>query len=163
MSRAVLAILAAVSICNMATAGAAHGDCGDQDQPPCTGPVPTTDQVLAIMTKLTDPDIPAADKADVVTPAFNPDEAGTIDDHLNRMNARRLLPLNFEVSDIQSAPANFAGATVKSHGYFHQRSANQYIVLADQDGHWRITNDTAMTTLDHFWYNAKRPFPVVVP
>jgi len=84
-------------------------------------PVPTTDEVAAIMTKLTDPDIPAVNKSDIVTPGFAPDEAGTVDDHLNRM--RDILPYNFVVTDIQPAPNNFAGATVTVTGGFNQRSA----------------------------------------
>jgi hypothetical protein len=48
------------------------------------------------------------DKTDIVTPGFAPDEAGTIDDHLNRM--RNSLPLPFVVTDIQPAPNDFAGA-----------------------------------------------------
>jgi len=119
--------------------------------------------VQAIMARLTDPNVPAADKGDIVTPPFTPDENQTIDDHLNRMDARRLMPLNIQVSDIVSAPANYAGATVQSHGSFHQRSANEPIVLLDQGGHWSITHDTAVTTLNNFWHNAHRPVPVVVP
>jgi hypothetical protein len=89
------AMAAAVLIAAPATVviGApAHADCGDPDQPPCTGPVPTVDQVVAVPAGLTDPNIPAANKTDVVTPGFSPDEAGTIDNHLNRMNAHGLYP-----------------------------------------------------------------------
>ena len=46
-------------------------------------PVPTTDEVLAVLAGLTDPNIPAANKTNIVTPGFAPDKAGTIDDHLN--------------------------------------------------------------------------------
>ena len=109
-------------------------------------PVPTTDQVVAITAELTDPNIPAANKTDIVTPGFTPDEAGTIDDHLNRMNAYRLLPLNFVVTDIQSAPDNLAGATVSTTGSFWQVAYPKPIVLTDQGGHWQITHDSARTT-----------------
>ena len=60
----------------------AHADCSDPDQPPCTGRVPMVDQVVGIMAELTDPNIPAVNKGDIVTPGFSPDEAGTIDNHL---------------------------------------------------------------------------------
>ena len=119
-------------------------------------PVPTVDDVVAIMSALTDPNIPASNKGNIVTPGFSPEEAGTTDDHLNRMNAYRLLPLNFVVTDIQSAPNDSAGATVTVTGTFEQRSAPGPIVLIDQGGHWRITHDTGMTALDNFWYNANR-------
>ena len=63
--------LAAVLIVSPATA---YADCGDPGQDPCTGPVPSVDQVVAIMAELTDPDIPAANKTDIVAPGFSPDE-----------------------------------------------------------------------------------------
>jgi hypothetical protein len=39
----------------IASPATAYADCGDLEQPPCTGPVPTVDQVVAIMAELTDP------------------------------------------------------------------------------------------------------------
>ena len=36
-----------------------------------TGPVPTVDQVVAIMSELTDPNIPAVNKSNVITPALH--------------------------------------------------------------------------------------------
>jgi hypothetical protein len=71
-------------------------------------PVPTTDDVVAVLAKLTDPGIPAANKSDIVTPGFSPDEAGTIDDHLHRMSAfGGLLPPDFVVTDIQARTRQF--------------------------------------------------------
>jgi len=114
------------------------------------------------MAELTDPNKPAAGKTDIVTPGFAPDEAATINDHLSRMNARGLLPLNYIVTDIQPAPANMAGAIITSTGSsFLQRSAPGPIALADQSGHWQITHDTAWTALDNFWYNANRRAGVI--
>jgi hypothetical protein len=162
IARTMMAAALTAASATIVTAAPAYADCGDPEQPPCTGPVPTTDQVADIMAKLTDPSIPTANKTDIVTPGFTPEEAQTIDDHLNHMNARGLLPLNFVVTDIESAPANLAGATVTVTGTFHQRSAHEPTVLADQGGHWRITHDTAMPELDAFWYNANRHRPVVV-
>ena len=146
--------LAAALIASPATA---YADCGDPDQPPCTGPVPTVDQVVGIMQQLTDPDIPAASKGNIVTPGFSPEEAGTIDDHLNRMRGPTL-PLNFVVTNIQPAPNNFAGATVETNGGFHQGTRPKPIALVDQGGHWLITHDTAMTELDVFWRVANRSY-----
>jgi hypothetical protein len=126
--------------------------------------VPTTDEVVAVLAKLTDPNIPAANKTDIVTPGFAPDEAGTIDDHLNRMNAPQfaLLPPNFVVTDIQPAPNNMAGATVATTGGFRRDTNPRPIVLVNQGGHWLITDDTAMTELDALW-NAARSGPHWVP
>jgi hypothetical protein len=49
----------------IAAPATARADCGDPGQDPCTGPVPTTDQVVAIMAELTDPNNPAASKTDI--------------------------------------------------------------------------------------------------
>jgi hypothetical protein len=116
--------------------------------------VPTPDEVVAVLAELTDPGIPAANKGDIVTPGFSPDEAESIDDHLNQTNAKGLLPYNFVVTDIQPASANLAGATVTVTGSYHQRSAPEPIVLVNHGGRWLITHDTAMTALQNFWHNA---------
>jgi hypothetical protein len=147
------ALLLAASLAVPATA---HADCGDPGQGPCTGPVPTVDQVVAIMAALTDPDRPAASKTDIVTPGFSPDEAGTIDDHLHRMDGHSL-PLNFVVTDIQPAPDNLAGATVATNGWnFHMFGPPGPIVLVDESGRWKLTHHAAMSALDAYWYNATR-------
>jgi hypothetical protein len=113
------------------------------------------DQVVGIMAELTDPNITAANKGNVVTPGFSPDEAGTVDDHLHRMDAfGGLLPPNFVVTDIQPAPNNFAGATVATTGGYKHATHPRPIVLVNHGGHWLITHDTAMTALNNFWHNA---------
>jgi hypothetical protein len=99
MKTATAAVLAAALIASPAKASAS---CGDPGQDPCTGPVPTVDQVVAIFAELTDPDRAAASKTDIVTPGFSPDEAGTIDDRLNRSRGPQL-PLHFAVTNIQPA------------------------------------------------------------
>jgi hypothetical protein len=112
--------------------------------------VPTVDEVVGIMQQLTDPNIPAASKGNIVTPGFSPEEAGTIDDHLRRMNASGWLPLPFDVTNIQPAPNNFAGATLA----VPRSTPAGPIVLVDQGGHWLITHHSAMGAMDAFWYNA---------
>ncbi len=144
-------ILAAALIASPATA---YADCGDPDQTPCTGPVPTVDQVVDLFQQLTDLDIPAANKGNIVTPGFTPDEAGTIDDHLYRMRAE--LPLNFVVTNIQPAPNNLAGVTVSTEGWPRQHSYGRPIVLVDQGGHWMVTHDSAVAEMLVFWHTATR-------
>jgi hypothetical protein len=146
------ALLLAASLAVPATA---HADCGDPGQDPCTGPVPTVDQVVAIMTELTDPDKPAASKTDIVTPGFSPDEAQKLDDRLNRMRGPAL-PEHFVVTDIQPAPNNFAGATVASVGNPRQSTYPKPIVLVNQGGHWLITHDTALDKLESLYQAAVR-------
>jgi len=115
-------------------------------------PVPNTDEVLAVLAGLTDPNIPAGNKGNIVTPGFAPDEAGKIDDHLHRMDAfGGLLPPNFVVTDIEPAPADFAGATEATTGGYKHATHPRPIVLVNQGGHWLITHDSALTILDALW------------
>jgi hypothetical protein len=151
MKIAAAALLLAASLAVPATA---HADCGDPGQDPCNGPVPTVDQVVAIFAELTDPNRPAASKTDIVTPGFSPEEAGTIDDHLNR--SRGVLPLNFVVANIQPAPNNFAGATLRTTGWPRQSTWGRPIVLVEQGGHWLLSHDSAVTETYWFWQAAAR-------
>jgi len=132
----------------LAVPATAHGDCGDPDQPACTGPVPTPDQVAAIMNELTDPDIPAANKTDIVTPAFTDGQARGFDLMLNDLRFwGGVIPRDFTVTDIQPAPNNLAGATV-SHGQtWGDHAGSAPVVLQYQDGHWMITSHTAYSSV----------------
>lgn len=163
MKIAVTAVLLATALAGVAAPATVTAACGDPGQSLCTGTVPTADQVLAAMAELTDPNIPAANKGNVVSPGFTPEEAQTIDDRLRETQEAGLLPYNFVVSDIQPAPDNSAGATVTSVGGFHEQSAPEPIVLLQQGGRWLIGHDAAVTALEHFWHNANRPFVPIVP
>jgi hypothetical protein len=132
----------------------AHADCGDPGQDPCTGPVPTVYQVVGLLSELTDPDRPAASKGDVVTPAFDPQQAKKLDFWLNANKPTGNLPMAFTATDIQPAPANFAGATVTAHENGHPTTSNPFpIVLVDTTGRWQITSDTAMGFIIDVWYH----------
>jgi hypothetical protein len=148
-------VLAAALIVSPATA---YADCGDPGQDPCTGPVPTVDEVVGIMQQLTDPNIPAMSKGNIVSPGFTPDEAGTIDEHLTRMKVfGGILPLPFVVTNIQPAPNSLAGATVEITGNPWQRTNPHPVVLVDQGGHWMIAHDTAVAELDVIWRASQSP------
>jgi hypothetical protein len=150
-----IAAAALILAASLAVPATAYADCGDPGQDPCTGPVPTVDQVVALFAELTDPNIPAMSKGNIVTPGFSPDEAGTIDDDLHRMDGHTL-PTNFVVTNIQPAPNNFAGATLETVGIPRQHSSPHPIVLVDQGGHWLITHDSAVAEVDVIWRTAHR-------
>jgi hypothetical protein len=156
MKSAAAAMILAASLFIPATA---HADCGDPGQDPCTGPVPTVEQVVDIMDALTDDAVPAANKTNIVSPAFSPDEVGNIDDQLRRLHVSgtcgSYLPARFIVTDIQPAPNNFAGATLAVPSGRRSTPPGP-IVLVEQHGHWLITHDTATVALDAFDYNATR-------
>jgi hypothetical protein len=133
----------------IAAPATAYADCGDPGQDSCTGPVPTPDQVAAIMDELTNPNIPAANKSDIVTPPFTDVQARRLDIVLNYLGGEGVFPLNFSVTDIQPAPNNLAGATVSNPISWHERHGGTGpVVLAYQDGHWFITRDTALARVN---------------
>lgn len=132
----------------IATPATAHADCGDPGQDPCTGPVPSVDEVMAIMGELTDPNIPAANKGDIVTPPFDDRQARSVDAILNYCRTFGMLPVPLNVTDIQPAPNNMAGATVSNPRTWHLRAGGGPAVLVKQGGRWMITSETA--------YNAVR-------
>ena len=146
MNLSVVATVTAIAAALIATPAPAYAE-----------PVPTTDEVVAVLAGLTDPNIPAANKTNIVAPGFSPDDAGIIDDHLHRMDAfGGLLPPDFVVTDIQSAPTNLAGATVETTGGYKHATNPRPIVLVNQGGHWLITSDTAMPVLDAIWRAGQR-------
>lgn len=138
------AVLIAASLAVPATAQAA---CGDPDQQPCTGPVPTVDQVMAILGELADPNVPAMGKNDIVTPPFNDDQAQKFDNMMGMLRLESLVPVNWNVTDIEPAPNNTAGATVSNPPAWHERGGTAPIVLVLQNGRWMITHETAVSRM----------------
>ena len=109
----VASVLAATMI---ATSATAHADCGRPRPTRMHRTRPTPDQVAAIMNELTDPNIPAVNKGDIVTPPFDDDQAQKVDKMLGYVQFwGGVIPRDYTVTDIQPAPNNMAGATV-SHG-----------------------------------------------
>lgn len=110
---------------------------------------------MAVVNELIDSHIPAANKTDIVTAGFTPEEAQEIDDHLREMDARRFPPMNIVISNIQPAPNDLVGATLAAYNG-KKTTPPRPIVLVDQGGHWLLTHDTAKATLDAFWISSNR-------
>jgi hypothetical protein len=142
-------VIAAAAL--IAAPATAHADCGDPDQPACTGPVPTVDQVMALLGELTDPNIPAANKGDIVTPAFTDRQARGLDAMLNYCRTWGMLPVPFNVTDIEPAPNNMAGATVSNPRTWQLRAGTGPVVLVNQGGRWMLTPDTAYDRVGQVW------------
>jgi hypothetical protein len=132
----------------IATPATAHADCGQDGQPACTGPVPTPDQVMDIMNRLTDPNVPSIEKNDIVTPPYDEHQAHVLDGFTNYLRIEHIWPINFTVTDIQPAPNNFAGATVSNAASWNEHNGIGPVVLVLQNGHWFITHDSANDELD---------------
>jgi hypothetical protein len=119
--------------------------------------VPSVDQVVAIMAELTDPNRPFADKNDAVTPAFTDEQAAKLERELDYVRSNGVLPINFIVTDIQPAPNNFAGATVANNTagvVVGIRAGTAPIVLVEQNGHWVVTRDTAISRVHRLFVDA---------
>ena len=156
MKSAAAAMILAASLSIPATA---HADCGDPGQDPCTGPVPTVEQVVDIM-----------DEGSLTTPfplrtrrtssnqrsARTKSETSTINcGDCMLVGCAGRISARFIVTDIQPAPNNFAGATLAVPSGRRSTPPGP-IVLVEQHGHWLITHDTATVALDAFDYNATR-------
>jgi hypothetical protein len=157
MKTAAAALLLAASLAVPATA---HADCGDPGQDPCTGPVPTVDQVVALLSELMDPNKPNADKNDVVTPDLKPESVAYLDKYLDgELNANGDFPYDFAVTDIQPAPNNFAGATVATHANGHPTWAKPFpIVLVNQSGRWLLARKAAIYLVSEVWSHYQNHF-----
>jgi hypothetical protein len=113
----------------IAAPATAYADCGQDGQPACTGPVPTVDQVMGILGELADPNIPAMGKNDIVTPPFNDDQAQKFDNMMGMLRLESLVPVNWNVTDIEPAPNSTAGATVSNPPAWHERGGTAPVVL----------------------------------
>jgi hypothetical protein len=134
----------------------AHADCGQDGQPACSGPVPTVDEVTAIVNEVADPNIPAGNKNDVVMPPFNDDQAQKFDTMLNFMRIETILPVSFTVTDIQPAPNNTAGATVSNPPTWEVNEGTAPVVFFLQNGRWMITHQTAVNRVTHLYNDKKK-------
>jgi hypothetical protein len=160
MKIAAAAMLLAVA--SVTAPAIARADCGEPDEPACTGPVPTVDQVVALLSELMDPNRPNEDKNDVVTPDLSPESIAYLDTYLDgRLNAHGDFPYDFVVTDIQPAPNNFAGATVATHANGHRTTTRPFpIVLVNQSGRWLLTRKSAINSVSEVLMHYEfRPTP----
>jgi hypothetical protein len=137
MNIAAAALLAAASLAVPATA---HAD-----------NVPTVDEVTAMMNEVADPNIPAVNKNDIVTPPFDDDQAPNFDNLLNVLRSEAVLPITFTATDIQPAPNNTAGATVETPPTWRMKPGTAPIVLVMQNGRWMITHESAVARVKHLF------------
>ncbi|ORX08458.1 hypothetical protein [Mycolicibacillus trivialis] len=150
--------LAVVGALILAAAPAVHAD------PPPVGPVPSSDQVAAVMHQLSDPHAPDEVKSGLVDGGLSPAELGELGGLVNDLAFRAELPLNFAVTDIVAAPGDVAGMTVSATTWLMTRAVVEPMVLIHDDGTWRLTHDSFTPTflgvlrsvifriqLTHYW------------
>lgn len=137
-ARGRLASVAALLVTALACAPAAHAD----PVPPPDAPVPTAEQVAAILNQLTDPNVPDTDKAKLVEGGLSPDEMRQNDLGLAKLVRHHALPFTFDVTDIQPAINDLAGVTAALTGPREPFPVIAPLVLADHDGSWQLTHDS---------------------
>ena len=108
------------------------------------------DQVAAIMDRLTDPNVPAPDKSDIVTPAFTDDELHKVD-CMNQRHPGGPLDRHRHPICAQQLRGGYRGQTP---GWRVPRP--DPIVLVDQNGHWMITHRSAYYLLTYFYIQANQ-------
>lgn len=133
-----LAVGTVLLVATLAGAPAAHAD----PEPPPDAPVPTAEQVAAILNQLTDPNVPDEGKAKLVEGGLSPDEMGQNDQGLARLVRHHALPFTFSVTDIAPAINNLAGVTAALTGPREPFPVISPLVLAEHDGTWQLTHDS---------------------
>jgi len=124
----------------LAAAPAAHA------APPPAGPVPSGDQVVAVLQQLSDPNAPDEVQSGLVDGGLSPAELAELGGLLNEMAFRADLPLNLAVTDIVAAPGDMAGVTVSATTLLLTRAVVEPMVLVHDDGTWRLTHDSFTPT-----------------
>lgn len=122
----------------LACAPGAHAD----PEPPPGAPVPTAEQVAAILNQLTDPNVADTDKAKLVDGGLSPDELGQNDQGLAKLVRHHALPFTFTVTDIRPAINGLAGVTAALTGPREPFPVIRPLVLVDHDGTWQLTHDS---------------------
>ena len=120
------------------------------DPAPGPGPnpaaaVPSVDQLNGVLYGLADPAVPFANKTGLIEGGLGPIESHAADKKLQKAENKGVLPLSFDVANIQPAGPFAATADVTASG---PQTAPQTmnVTFVDQDG-WKISRASAMTLL----------------
>ncbi len=122
-----------------------------QDPAPSPAPVagsnvPTSAQLTGILNSLADPNVPFANKSDLVEGGIGGAEARIADHKLNKAARNGDLPLSFSVANIQPGAAGSATADVSVSGPKLSPPVTQSVTFVNQ-GSWMLSRDSAMELL----------------
>lgn len=107
--------------------------------------VPTADQLLGVLNALADPNVPFANKGNLVEGGISPLEARLADVRMQQAVARGEMPLAVKVANIQPAGADAASADVTISGP-KLASTTRSVKFVGQGG-WKITHASAISLL----------------
>ncbi len=120
-----------------------------QDPPPAPAPaagVPTAPQLTGILTGLADPNVPFANKSNLVEGGIGGMEAHVADKKLKKADKNGDLPLAFNVTNIQPAAGGSATADVAVSGPKIPSPITQNVTFVNQGG-WVLSRASAMELL----------------
>ncbi|MEE6179679.1 hypothetical protein [Mycobacterium sp. 050134] len=113
-----------------------------QDPAPVAG-VPTAAQLTGVLTSLADPNVPFANKSNLVEGGISGMEAHVADKKLKKADKNGDLPLAFSVTNIQPAAAGSATADVAVSGPKLPTPVTQNVTFVNQGG-WVLSRSSAM-------------------
>ena len=122
-----------------------------QDPPPALPPaaganVPTPAQLTGLLNSLADPNVPFANKSNLVEGGISGTEAHMADHQLKKAAKNGDLPLSFNVANIQSGAPGSATADVAVSGPKLPNPVTQNVTFVNQ-GSWVLSRASAMQLL----------------
>jgi hypothetical protein len=120
-----------------------------QDPPPAPVPgasIPTAAQLTGLLNSLADPNVPFANKSNLVEGGISGTEAHMADHELKKAAKNGDLPLAFNVANIQPGGAGSATADVAVSGPKIPSPVTQSVTFVNQ-GSWMLSRASAMELL----------------
>lgn len=107
--------------------------------------LPSADELIGVLSKLADPDVPFVNKAGLVEGGIGPMEASVADKRLQKAAQRGQLPLSFEIADVEPTRPGTAATQVAISGP-KLRPRTLDMTFVDQDG-WKLSRSSAMALM----------------
>lgn len=115
--------------------------------PPAPGVnIPTAAQLTSLLTSLADPNVPFANKSNLVEGGISGTEAHMADHELKKAAKNGDLPLGFNVTNVQPGPSGSATADVAVSGPKLPNPVTQSVTFVNQ-GSWMLSRASAMELL----------------
>jgi hypothetical protein len=116
-----------------------------QDPAPAAN-IPTAVQLTGLLNSLADPNVPFANKSNLVEGGISPTEAHLADHELKKAAKNGDLPLSFNVANIQPGAPGSATADVSVSGPKLTSPVTQSVTFVNQ-GSWMLSRASAMELL----------------
>ncbi|MEZ0367106.1 hypothetical protein ACAG26_25850 [Mycobacterium sp. pUA109] len=110
-----------------------------------TAALPTADQLVGVLNGLADPNVPFANKSNLVEGGIGPVQAAMADHHMQKAASKGELPLAFNVANIAPAGPGAASADVTVSG--PKLAARTMNVTFVNQGGWMLSSGSAAQLL----------------